>query len=257
MSPPIVFPKTTEHIHRVYDQLLAKLRKLPNVKWRPELYQRESDVDFAVTGLSLVFFTANLRRIITKEQLIRFLRHHGCCEVAAPNPRHFGMQNGLFFLIKDSYHALAKRTLRPGEYCLYSLDKPHPSRPIAHRSVDLSGSSFAALKAEFDCRCATCGSRESEPNFKNSTVRTRLEKGHMDPLLPLSMDNCIPMCTVCNQVYKNRFAFNRRGFVVRVLDGGVQKRATSGKMRPAQSRARRPHNIATSLRRSARLRQRK
>jgi hypothetical protein len=212
----VVEPIKATDIERIHQTVCTKLKRLPGVTWSPSLRARDRQ-SYAITGLSLVFFAANLRRIVTKQQLVVYLRRHGCCDISAPNPRHFGMQNGLFFLVKDSYHPLAKRTLRPGEYCLYSLGKPHPARPAAHRSVQLPSDTFEALKSAYGHRCAVCGSKEKEPHLKNPTLHTRLEKGHMDPTQPLVKQNCIPICTLCNQVYKNRFSFSARGFVVREL----------------------------------------
>jgi hypothetical protein len=211
--------RTRREVESAYTGLRAKIQKLQGGGKKakrvtcPELYNRSTGA-FALTGLSLTYFAANLRRIVDKKELIKFLRSHGCSDMQVPHPRHFGMQNGLYFLIKDSYHPLRRRVLKAGEYCLYSLSKPHPARPlVSHRSVHLCDRAFATLKQEFACRCAVCGSPESQANYKNPTVRTRLEKGHMDPTLPLNLDNCIPMCTVCNQVYMNRF--DNRGMVVR------------------------------------------
>lgn len=36
----------------------------------------------------------------------------------------------------------------------------------------------------------------------------------MDPRKQLTIDNVIPQCTICNQQYKNKAIFNKRGFVV-------------------------------------------
>jgi hypothetical protein len=46
---------------------------------------------------------------------------------------------------------------------------------------------------------------------------TTLEKGHCDPRRPLTDDNCIPMCKLCNMVYKDNAVLNRRGFVIHWL----------------------------------------
>lgn len=220
-------------IENVYAKLVAMIKKyahtMSSVKV-PNLYTKGSkDKIFTISGLSIVFFFINKGRIVTKTDLLVFL--HSVLKKSAsgygPNtkkysfisahPRHFGMQRGFYFLIQDSFHPQARRTLLPGEYCLYSMTKPHPSAQNNHRSTNVSASSFKDLKATFENQCAVCGSKEGKANLKNKNILTRLEKGHMDPTLPLTLSNTIPMCTYCNQVYKNRFVFDKKGVIRKVL----------------------------------------
>lgn len=208
-------------LQALYDRLRAQLasRGATAALKVPRLLHPTSGA-YTVSGLSLLFFYMHKGRIVTKQALLQFLSryrahiHGGLARFIAPHPRHLGMQHGFHFLIKDSYHPQARRTLRAGEYCLYSVTKPHPSF-TNHRSTAPSRADFAALKCAFDHRCAVCGSREGEASLKNKVIMTRLERGHMDPGRPLTLQNTIPMCTFCNQVYKDRFVFDARGVVVR------------------------------------------
>ena len=59
----------------------------------------------------------------------------------------------------------------------------------------------------------SCGSVEGEPHLKNKRLETRIEKGHMDPRKELDLANCIPMCSMCNSVYKDKAVFNRNGYI--------------------------------------------
>ncbi len=70
------------------------------------------------------------------------------------------------------------------------------------------------IKEAYDCRCATCGSKEGEPNFKDRTVITKLEKGHMDPSKQLTDINCIPQCTICNKAFRDWWIFDSTGRVI-------------------------------------------
>ena len=36
----------------------------------------------------------------------------------------------------------------------------------------------------------------------------------MDPRKSLATDNVIPQCAICNQQYKNKAIFNKRGYVI-------------------------------------------
>lgn len=206
-----------KQLEHVYAELVSKMKKNKMHRVRiPQLYNKDNN--FSITGLSIVYFYMHLRKIVTKHDLTVFLRKYGCCKINPPNPRHLGMQYGFFFLVRDSYHPKYRRTLRPGEYSLYSIAKEHPSiteHGSTHRRIKLSSYEFNKLKLKYDCRCAVCGSKEGEANFKNKTVTTKLEKGHMNPAHELSASNCIPICTVCNQVYKNNYVFNSRGLIIK------------------------------------------
>jgi hypothetical protein len=204
-------------IASAYRELVSKIRQKKLQVKVPQLVSAANPKAYNITGLSIVYFYLNLRKIVTKESLVLFLRRHGCCKIHSPNPRHFGMQNGFMFLVKNSFHPQYRRLLQPGEYCLYSITKAHPNFECNHRKEKVTKCGFEALRAQFSHRCAVCGSSEGQANLKNSAVRTVLERGHMHPRKPLTVANCIPICTVCNQVYQDRFVFNKRGIIVECL----------------------------------------
>ena len=218
-------------VQRVYESVASALRKrnLRRIKL-PALHcgvvvrssstapackkKKAQAPPYTVGGLMLVFFASRLGKIAEKTELVAFLRAMRCGTVD-PQPRHLGMQLGLNFLVQGCYHPKAKRALRRGEYCLLDLRNAHPSHATMHRAkAELS---WEPLKALYGSRCACCGSVEGERHLKNDHLLTTLEKGHCDPRLPLTDDNCIPMCKLCNMVYKDHAVLNRRGFVVEWL----------------------------------------
>jgi hypothetical protein len=171
-----------------------------------------------VSGLMLVFFAARLGKVSTKTELVDFLRAMKC-PTLDPQPRHLGMQVGLNFIVQGCYHPRAKRALRRGEYCLLDLKRSHPSHASMHRAKALPRLSWEPLKLLYGGRCACCGSVEGERHLKNAHLITTLERGHCDPRRPLTDDNCVPMCKLCNMVYKDKAVISRRGFVVKWLGG--------------------------------------
>lgn len=204
-------------LNRLYEKFVSHIIKHRLNVVVPKLVNDKSH--YNVSGLSMLFFYLNLGKIKSKIDLIRFLRQHKCCRFTQPHPRHFGIQYGFHFLVQGSFHPRYRRCLRPGEYCLYSVSKVHPNlqqHKTSHRSVAPNKTSFASLKEDYKNLCAVCGSKEGEPNNKNRTLRTKLEMGHCHPRMPLTLDNCIPMCTYCNHVYKDRFIFNKRGIIVKM-----------------------------------------
>jgi hypothetical protein len=207
---------TRQFITKTFDQFIQKCAKLRHVSV-PKLFDYKGK--YTITGLSMIYFFLHIGKIVEKKDLVAFLRKHGLCKINQPNPRHFGMQNGFYFLVRDSYHPRYRRTLQPGQYCLYTLSKTHPNRIGCghHRSACLNSSIFDSIKSTYSHRCAVCGSLENSFHLKNNTILTKLEKGHCDPRKPLTVQNCIPICTYCNQLYKNKYAFNKRGCIIRNL----------------------------------------
>ena len=56
---------------------------------------------------------------------------------------------------------------------------------------------------------------EGKQDTRNNLV-VALQQGHMNPRLPLSLDNTIPQCQYCNQQYLDYFCFNEHGRVTAV-----------------------------------------
>jgi hypothetical protein len=160
----------------------------------------------------IAFFGKNIGRVVRKVDIVDYLRLYGCTSTD-PQPRHFGMQIGLNFLVQGCKHPRTGRKLRPGEYCLLDVRQTHPNHHTNHRISKGSQIDFETIKSMYDHRCACCGSPEGGPHFKNKHLLTRLDRGHCDPRRPLDATNCIPMCTTCNMVYRDRAVINRRGFV--------------------------------------------
>lgn len=213
-----------KELERLYAKMEHKIRNEHKLKHVviPKLYNHQNKPN--ISGLSFLFFYINLSKIVTKKELTIFLRKFGCCKINPPNPRHFGMQYGFYFLVRGSFHPRYRRVLKPGEYSLYSIAKEHPNviqNNCHHRTCTISKQAFNQLKFTYESRCTVCGSQENTPNFKNKTVKTTLEMGHMDPAQKLTIQNCIPICSICNQVYKNQFVFNKRGFIVRHINGAI------------------------------------
>lgn len=205
------------NIVKEYNKLLEITQKNKLKVSIPTLYSKVNGKKYSLRGLMFVFFGMNLNKIMNKKQLVEFLKKYKCSSVD-PQPRHFGMQTGLDFLIMGSFHNKSKRVLKPGEYCLRSLRTYHPNRIFNHRnnSKMFTSSVWEKLKKKYDNRCACCGSKEGENNFKNKNVLTFLQKGHKDPRCELTVNNCIPLCSVCNYAYKNDYIFSSNGFVKKI-----------------------------------------
>lgn len=119
--------------------------------------------------------------------------------------RHLGLQYG--------YHIEKSGSKVFGWYRLISLEEPHPSFLPQRRNQEFSEGEWGEMKAQMGNRCWSCGAKEGEPHYKDMNKITKLEKGHCNPKLPLTLDNTFPQCNYCNAIYKDKFVFDKRGNV--------------------------------------------
>jgi len=118
------------------------------------------------------------------------------------NGRHLGYSSG--------WNIEAKTIDGLRHYKLKDVDNTHPR---LNKESKIRGSfDFESLKSAYGNRCASCGSVEGKTTLDGAQI-CKLEEGHMDPNKPLTIDNCIPQCTVCNKTYRDKFIFDNHGRV--------------------------------------------
>lgn len=123
--------------------------------------------------------------------------------------RHIG--NGTGYNINNYHHG------KKG-YCL--VDKTY-TEILKLTSGSLTDSEWQKLKHKFHNRCACCGSKEGESMSRANGI-CKLEKGHMDPELPLTLINTIPQCQYCNGASLDKRKFNSKGETIAIknkIDG--------------------------------------
>jgi hypothetical protein len=126
--------------------------------------------------------------------------------------RHLGLQYGFnIFKGGDMYK---DHKIKKSHYMLLNLTKTYNGFCKEKRKSECNESAWDEIKKEYDYSCVNCGSKEKETLRWNKNKNTVLQQGHMDPRKPLTTDNIIPQCSVCNQQYKNKAIFNKRGFVI-------------------------------------------
>jgi predicted restriction endonuclease len=84
---------------------------------------------------------------------------------------------------------------------------------------------WESIKAQYGHRCATCGSKEGEPNIHYPNTLTRLQVSHKDPDKPLVSGNIIPQCQKCNRADRNNWVYDERGRVIKLANPIVIKRS--------------------------------
>ena len=181
--------------------------KLPDLK-RGETYSKNA--------LVLLYLFKNFRNPVSKEDLTRFIKTFYPAVNDVQQARHLGAQSGWYIL--SGTRGDDKVILNQGEYMLYSVEETYPDFTEGRREVSLNTQSWDELKSAYDFRCVTCGSEEGKNHLINRGTKTKLQKGHMDPNLPLDLSNTIPQCDWCNRAYRNYFCFDNKGRVSKVND---------------------------------------
>jgi hypothetical protein len=196
-------------IKNYYNKYLKKFGvHLPSLK---------KENSYTKDALTLVFLAQGYPQTETrtKKEITEFIRKFYPDVNDVQQARHLGLQKGWYI---SQYTELGDDFGR-GCYKLVSLVQPHPAF-IEGRRSGIGVEDFNIIKREYDYRCATCGSKEGEPNYQYKGL-TKLTKGHMDPRKPLVRKNIIPQCQFCNRAYRNWWVFDRRGRVIGVADPSV------------------------------------
>lgn len=205
-------------IEQRYNEILKEYNKSLkefNVKM-PKLY---SNNNYTLNALVLVYLYAKIGEIVSKQELTDFLRSMGFDINDVQQARHLAQQSGWYILsgTRGDYEC-KELGIKSGEYMLKTISEPYPSYKNLKRTESLNAGSWDELKKMYNYRCATCGSKEGEPNFLYPASVTTLQQGHKDPSLPLTIDNTIPQCPFCNRASRNYFVFDNKGRVEKIYD---------------------------------------
>lgn len=170
----------------------------------PKLFKNKSG-EYSIKALCLIYLYFNKKIDVSKEQLTSFIRMF--------YPQINDVQSARHLSTQDGWNIQKSGAIHNSTYRIDTIDKPHISWNKTRRNVSYGIDDWQSLKKSYDFRCATCGSKENEVHLKFKNDITRLEKGHCDPRKELTLDNTIPQCYHCNRVYKNKFIFDKNGFI--------------------------------------------
>lgn len=171
-------------------------------------------------GIVLCALYKYFRKPVTKLELSRLISQFFNEQVSdVQQARHLGKQGG-WYIISGTRGQSAPSDLGfdlpPAAYCLVSITEPYPGRASRgqHHREGLQSIDLDALRRAYDNRCASCGSKEGEPNLRDPSRITKLQRGHMDPTKALTPRNVIPQCDECNRAYRDWFVFDGNGRVI-------------------------------------------
>lgn len=167
---------------------------------------------YGKNALVLIYLYKNSGVAVHKTTLTNFMKKHFPEINDVQQARHLAAQNGWPILSGTRGDVSSTGVkLSEGEYLIETLDTPY-SRS-SHRITKLKANSFDELKKEYNNACATCKSKEGQFHSDYTSAIVKLQQGHMDPDLPLVLENCIPQCQFCNRSYQNKYKFDKTGMV--------------------------------------------
>ena len=177
-------------------------------------------------ALWLVFLKKHEGKIVHKDTISAFVSSVNPKSGKDQQVRHLGGK-GWYVLNKGDKIPKENSTIQSGYHMLVTTESPKPSFlfKALKRAGRISAQNFDQLKITYDNRCATCGSQEGKPHFLDPSKRTQLQQGHMNPHKKLTLDNSIPQCQLCNQVYQDDYVFDIKGRVIAVASPNPVLRA--------------------------------
>lgn len=188
--------------------------------WSDDIPKDCSDEDLVALldakELQLIFLYKHLNCFVHKDLVSAFVRKFKNAALDQ-QVRHLGSQYLWYVLNKGAKVPNANITVPSGYNYLVSIEMPNPIAvaKALKRSGRLGAKNFAELKWAYGNKCATCGQEEGKKDPRNEEIVV-LQQGHMNPRMPLTLENTIPQCQYCNQTYKDYFMFNEHGRVIAV-----------------------------------------
>lgn len=165
-------------------------------------------------ALWLVFLRKHLGKAVHKDTISSFVHTVRVDFGKDQQVRHLA-EKGWYVLNKGEKIPNSEDLVVSGYHVLFSMESPKPTFIFKSlkRAGRIGARNFEELKAVYDFRCATCGSKENCPNFLEPDKKTTLQRGHMNPHKSLTSENTIPQCQVCNGIYLDDYVFDEKGRV--------------------------------------------
>ena len=207
-------------IYKLIESYHEKYLKSQNIT----LPSLEKNGKYVKDSLALVYLAQDYpkTKIVSKDELTNFFQKYYSDTNDVQQARHLSRQKG-WYILSGQRGDITKEKIPAGSYKLVSLEEVYPGFN-AHRITNLTNDFWTDLKSMYDNRCASCGSKEGEKNFINPSSKTQLQKGHMNPELPLEEGNVIPQCQECNRGDRNRWIYDVRGRVVGITQEALLQR---------------------------------
>lgn len=193
----------------LYGELALK-HKAHLAEYGVKLPQLMNGQFYSQKALTLICLYQNMGQPVTKAEITKFCLENGAKPSPDIQPRHLATQDGWNILLKRN-REIGTESWPQSSYGLINVNAPKLGFRSSRREGVLDDQSWSDVCTTFKHRCATCGSPEGEANYRDLNSITKLEKGHCDPSLPLTLENCIPQCQKCNRDLGNEWVWDVNG----------------------------------------------
>ena len=129
--------------------------------------------------------------------------------------RHLSTQEGFHIIGRGELVPDINLSCPSGCHMLVTLKGLSPKDVATKRTDLLNEDDWDKLKTSMDNRCWHCGSKEGNECYRDGVV-TILQRGHINPNLPLDVGNMLPLCDYCNRQYRDKFVLLPNGAIDRV-----------------------------------------
>lgn len=199
-----VFPA----VIKTFTPYIKDFMKVPQVfkysdRVKPAIHENGNKILMSYNAFSFIHLLLFYKKVVTQEAIVEFISKYTDSNDPCQLYRHF---DGLFVLQNDNNEFKKygyKEKYTPGSYILWSITERKPINMV-NRDI-LEDEVWKEIKEKYNYTCQLCGSKEGEPHNLNISSITKLEKGHVVPHLPLSVNNCVPHCHICNKQMKNDY----------------------------------------------------
>jgi len=171
---------------------------------------------------ALSYLYQNKKKEIYIEDIKKYVLRHGIKLTGGDSLqiRHLGLQYGFNILKGNEINPITNKKIKKSHYMLLNLTTCHPAYICDKRQCNITKNEWNVILKEYDYKCACCGNKEGEPMRYNKYMICKLQQGHMNPLKSLTCGNVILQCKNCNQQYKNKAIFNKRGYIINFNKNG-------------------------------------
>ena len=175
-------------------------------------------------GHALCILFENMGTPVSVEKIREYAKGKGFNGKGADSlqVRHLGSQNGFNIVKGDEIDPRTGVKIPSSHFLLLNMTSVFPGYKPNLRNAEFSSDDWEKSKLEYGNMCVNCGSKEGEAMRWEPYKTTVLEKGHMDPRSPLTLNNTIPQCSYCNHQYKNKAVFNNKGVVIEFNVNGIE-----------------------------------
>lgn len=204
-------------LKKIYDEL-AHNHELYLEEYGVHLPGFKRSDKYVRSSLALIYLYINFQQPVTKKDLTDFVLQYPTNGTSTDIQagRMLGRQSGWYIITgQRGDPECSQYNVNPGEYCFISVEEHYPNFDSSRREDKLTDDDWENVKKAYDYRCATCGSKEGEKNYRYGNI-TKLQKGHMDPNKSLTKTNIIPQCERCNQIDQDNFVYTNRGIIRKI-----------------------------------------